>query len=121
MFSVAGTTRAGDAGTDLHYTVNLSQVAWNYPVTNRLLIEAGAAENYSYSESYVSNGTQNDIAVTELSTGVMYRIVHLATERCLGVYGARSTQLQHCLQLTFRDVVRDRFPCGESGPQHIVR
>jgi hypothetical protein len=72
VFSVAGTTRAGDAGTDLHYTVNLSQVTWSYPVTSRLLIEAGAAENYSYSESYVDNGTQNDIAVTELSTGVSY-------------------------------------------------
>ena len=36
------------------------------------MIEAGAAENYSYSESYVDNGTQNDIAVTELSTGVLY-------------------------------------------------
>ena len=72
VFSVAGTTRAGDAGTDLHYTVNLSQFTWSYPVTNRLLIEAGATENYSYSESYVDTGTQNDIAVTELSTGVMY-------------------------------------------------
>jgi len=72
VFNVAGTTRAGDAGTDLHYTVNLTQATWTYPVTSRLLIEAGVTENYSYSESYVDNGTQDDISVTEQSTGVIY-------------------------------------------------
>ena len=73
VFAVAATTRAPEAGTDLFYTNNLSQVAWKYPATNRLLIEAGASYLYSYSESDAIDGVSaDDINVTEQSTGVVY-------------------------------------------------
>lgn len=46
---------------------------WTYPITNRLLLDAGAAFGLFYLSQSPSPGTTtNDISVTELSTGLQY-------------------------------------------------
>lgn len=85
-FSLAGTTKSAEAGTDLFYTVNLTQASWNYPATSRLLFDAGVANMYSNSVSKRVPGVGgNDRAVTELSTGVQYGS-YLATLNGISAY-----------------------------------
>jgi hypothetical protein len=70
----AGQTLAFEAATELHYrNVNLPQVTWTYPATNKFLLEAGAS--YLYNHSQVEPGPDtlpNAVNVTELSTGYSY-------------------------------------------------
>ena len=65
---------APEAKTQLHfYPQGLYQVAWNSPVSNKLLLEAGASQTISHWPTNPQPGvTDKDIAITELSTGFDY-------------------------------------------------
>ena len=70
----AGQTLAFEAASRLHYrNVNLPQVTWSYPVTNKFLVRAGVSYLYNHSEVEPGPDTlPNAVNVTEQSTGYQY-------------------------------------------------
>jgi hypothetical protein len=66
--------RAPEASNHVRYwPVTLTQGTWSYPVTSRLLIQAGATYGHNYYDSERIEGvTEADIPITELSSGFLY-------------------------------------------------
>jgi hypothetical protein len=67
--------RAPEAANDVKYwPVSLTQGTWSYPVTNKLLLQAGATVGFFTFTNLRTNGaTEADIPITELSSGFLYR------------------------------------------------
>ena len=84
----AGQTLAFEAATELHYrNVNLAQATWSYPVTSRLLIEAGGSYLYNHSEVEPGPDTFPNAANTlETSTGYTYGATAAATFNGVAAY-----------------------------------
>ena len=57
-----------------YYPMNLTQVTWNYPRTNRMLFEAGFSRLYNKTDPRAAwEGVKStDISITELTTNLMY-------------------------------------------------
>jgi hypothetical protein len=69
-----GQNYAPEATTTLHFFPdNLVQFTWTAPLTNKLLLEAGASNLIHHEPRYAQPGVKaTDIAITELSTGYTY-------------------------------------------------
>jgi hypothetical protein len=74
VYGIAGAARAADAGLNIYYkNVNLASVQWNYPVTNKVLVEAGGMFLYTRHEPLpVSPADASSHAITNLATGLAY-------------------------------------------------
>src|SRR5262249_39644377 len=85
-----------DATTDYVYNpIVLSQGTWSYPVTSKLLLQAGVS--YLYNKLTVTPNnvvTPTDIAITELSTGRQYN-AYAAPDLTVAQYGNDEFFNQH--------------------------
>src|SRR4029077_8829470 len=55
-----------------YFPVSVTQATWNFPATNKFLIQGG----FNYTRIYVRQGnpyaSKSDVQITELSTGLLY-------------------------------------------------
>ena len=84
-----------------YYPMNLTQVTWNYPRTNRMLFEGGFSRLYNKTDPGPAwEGVKStDISVTELTTNLMYNSYAAAalgaasygTDEDMGQYNGKGT------------------------------
>ncbi len=73
FFQVSGTRAPEATNNEAYGPVGLTSSTWTYPVTNRLLFQAGVMYGLNRKDSERVEGvTTNDIAITEASTGLAY-------------------------------------------------
>jgi len=72
-YNGVGATQAPEAAILIYYESSLTQVTWNHPRTNRLLLEGGFTGLYNTQHPTAPPSVRpTDIAVTELSTNLSY-------------------------------------------------
>ena len=66
--------RTPEASANHKYNTDTTQASWNYPATNKLLLEMGVTHvGYNQDNQPIPGVLPTDIAITETSTGLQYR------------------------------------------------